>query len=383
MSEYLWIEPQDVLYLRGNKLFGDPGDDASALMPPWPSLAAGAIRSRMLVDHQVNLHDFAKGDAVLSGALAEVMGTPEAPGSFRIAHFGLARREHDQIAPLLPLPADVVVFKDRDEHLDIVPMKPQSLPDGVIGAMHTPFLPVMKINKQRKSENGYWFTASGIAAYVRGEALLPSHLIHADALWKTDPRLGIALDADKRTASHGQIYTTDAIAMCADVGFVVEVVGASGLLPAKGLLRFGGDGRAASVQACSSALAEPDWDSISQQRRFKLVLRSPGIFDHGWQLPGMQSDGRWHCGASGSARLVAAAVSRTEVISGWDIARHQPKPAQRTVPIGSVYWLDDWQGDMAELKQVVLQGLACEDPSRRAEGFNHCMITNWKQKEKI
>jgi len=379
----LFLRPVDVLYLRGNKLFGAPGDDALAQMPPWPSLAAGAIRSRMLVDHQVNLHDFAKGNAVLSDSLAEALGTPKAPGSFRITHFGLAKREYDHIAPLLPFPADVVAFKDREEHLDIIHMKPQPLPNGVIGAKHTPCLPVLKMDKQRKPESGYWLTNSGIAAYVRGETLQPSHLIHADELWKTDPRLGIALDGDQHTAAQGKIYTTDVIAMRTDVGFVVTVAGASELVPTNGLLRFGGDGRAASVQSCSYDPLQPDWNSISQQRRFKLVLRSPGIFEHGWQLPGMQSDGRWHCGFSGSARLVAAAVSRNEVISGWNIARHQPKPAQRTVPTGSVYWLDDWQGDMTELKQVVLQGLPCDDPSRRAEGFNHCMITNWKGDDNV
>ena len=37
----LFLEPHDVLYLRGNKLFGDAGAHGEALMPPWPSMAAG------------------------------------------------------------------------------------------------------------------------------------------------------------------------------------------------------------------------------------------------------------------------------------------------------------------------------------------------------
>lgn len=35
------IEPLDVLILRGNKLFADAGSHGEALMPPWPSVAAG------------------------------------------------------------------------------------------------------------------------------------------------------------------------------------------------------------------------------------------------------------------------------------------------------------------------------------------------------
>ena len=43
-----FIEPLDVLFLRGNQLFGEPGSHGEALMPPWPSVAAGALRTRML-----------------------------------------------------------------------------------------------------------------------------------------------------------------------------------------------------------------------------------------------------------------------------------------------------------------------------------------------
>jgi len=381
MSECLWIAPQDVLYLRGNKLFGDPGDDAMAQMPPWPSVAAGAIRSRMLVDHGINPSAFATGDALLSDDLAAVLGTPEEQGSFRLAHFGLARQVDGQIEPLFPLPSDIVVFKNEDNSLDIIHLEPQPLPDGVMGAVKTPCLPVLKTNKQRKPERGYWLHGSAITAYIAGKTLDQKDLIHSDKLWKTDPRLGIALDADQRTAEQGRIYTTDAIALCLDVGFVADVAGASDCLPGDGLLRFGGDGRAAEVQSCEYTWPQPNWREIDRQQRFRLVLRSPGIFDDGWRLPGMKNDGRWYCGG-GSARLVSAALSRFEVISGWDIARHCPKPAQRVAPTGSVYWLDDWQGDVSELKNSMKHGLPCHDKSRQAEGFNHCIITAWPVEEK-
>ena len=44
------------------------------------------------------------------------------------------------------------------------------------------------------------------------------------------------------------------------------------------------------------------------------------------------------------ARLVCAAVARAEVVSGWDMARWQPKPSHRAAPTGSVFWLDVPQG---------------------------------------
>ncbi len=376
----LLLMPLDVLYLRGNKLFGAAGDDALAQMPPWPSVAAGAIRSRMLVDHNVCLPDFARGKATLPGDLAEVLGTPKEPGSFRIAYFGLVRRDKDHIEPLFPLPSDMVLFSNEDDSLDVVPLSPQSLPDGIRAETPTPCVPVMKTVKQRKPLRDYWLNGRGIAAYVRGELLHQEHLIKTDNLWKVDPRLGIALDEDRRTAALGKIYTTDAIDMHPEVGFIVMIEGAKELLPTDGLLRFGGDGRAVEIKPCECAWPQTDWQEIKQSRCFRLVLTCPGIFDNGWVLPGMQPNGRWYCG-TGSARLVSAALSRCEVISGWDVACHQPKPASRVAPTGSVYWLDDWQGDIEALQEAAQNGLPCHDEMRRAEGYNHCMITSWMKEE--
>ncbi len=35
-TQTTFIEPLDVLFLRGNKLFGDPGSHGESLIPPWP-----------------------------------------------------------------------------------------------------------------------------------------------------------------------------------------------------------------------------------------------------------------------------------------------------------------------------------------------------------
>lgn len=112
MADYRFIEPLDVLYLRGNKLFGDAGSYGEALMPPWPSLAAGALRSRMLADHGIDLAAFAQARDRLPGlsdALHACLGTPEKPGEFRVSLFTLACREQGQVQPCFPLPADMVV----------------------------------------------------------------------------------------------------------------------------------------------------------------------------------------------------------------------------------------------------------------------------------
>ena len=378
MSKALFLKPLDVLYLRGNRLFGAAGDDAEAIMPPWPSVAAGAIRSRMLVDKGENPAAFAQGNAPKDPALAKSLGTPEKPGTFRLMRFCLARRSGEALVPLLPLPADWMATEKagqegepatEEKELILHRLTPRRLPEGVMGSAETEMVPILRIAQEAKPVGGCFLNEEGLRAWLRDEEVRPEHIVRAEALWKTDPRLGIGMDAMRRTADteQGRIYTSDAVALAKDVGFLAEVTGADGLLPRSGLARLGGDGRGAEVCSVSISWPEPDWDAIARTGRFRLLLTSPGLFAEGWRPP------------LKGARLVAAAVPRAEVISGWNLADHAPKPARRAAPTGSVYWYEGYKGDVEKLKQWVEKGLPCKEQSRRAEGFNACLIGNWNK----
>ncbi len=367
MIDRLFIKPLDVLYLRGNRLFGAGGDDAGAQMPPWPSVAAGAIRSRMLVDAGADLHGFVQGEATLPEQLAASLGTPKEPGAFRLTRFTLACRGRDgAIEPLLPLPADWLAFGEGDA-LELTRLRPAPLPQGVKAGLETPQVPRMRAEKPGKPVSGIWMTAEGISRWLRDAPLDASDIVVANALWKTDPRLGIAMEPNRRTADEGRIYTTDAVALADGIGFLAEVTGADGLMPENGLLRFGGDGRGASVSPASVEWPEPDWGEIERTGRFRLLLTSPGIFPDGWR-PSLVG-----------ARLAAAAVNRAEVVSGWDVASHAPKPAERCAPTGSVWWFEGFDGDIGALKALAREGISCEDKTRYAEGWNHCVVANWNR----
>ncbi len=366
MSHGLFLKPLDLLYLRGNKLFGAAGDDAGAVMPPWPSVAAGAIRSRMLVDAGVNPAAFASQGERMDGSLGRSLGTPKEPGTFRLARFCLARRVGAGVEPLLPLPADWLATGAKEKP-KLHRLAPAPLPEGVESNAATDALPILRIGKQEKPRSGWFLNRAGIAAWLHDEAVSGAHLIHAEALWKIDARLGIGMDADKRAAGDGRIYTSDAMAFAEGIGLLAEVSGADGMLPRSGLVRLGGDGRGAEVAIADVAWPEPDWGAIAQTGRFRLMLTSPGLFEGGWRPP------------LESARLVAAVVSRAEVISGWDLAARAPKAAERAAPSGSVYWFESFEGDVESLRRLARDGLPAPDAARRAEGFNGCLIGNWNK----
>ena len=180
----------------------------------------------------------------------------------------------------------------------------------------------------------------------------------------------MGLDESTRSAADGKLFTTRAIALAEGVGFVAAVAGAD--VPASGGLRFGGDGRAASLHHAVIAWPQADYAALTQAKRCRIVLTSPGIFTGGWQLPGMTNDQRLTL-AGLTARVVAAAVSRADTVSGWNLATRAPKASQKTAAAGSVYWLDDLNTTPEALDKLAAHGLwlhPCEDTQRRAEGFN-------------
>lgn len=396
--EYRFIEPLDVLFLRGNKLFGDPGSYGEALIPPWPSVAAGAIRSHMLVDDGVDLDAFSRGAEVHPS-----LGTPAEPGSFALTGFYLARRNAQGGTELLMAqPADLVIAKTDAGELDISRLEPRTLAHGLQTSGQLPQVPVLAQGSRRsKPESGYWLTQAGWTAYLNGGLPESDHLLKSSALWSLDGRVGIGMDSATRSVESGKLFSMQAIAMHKPgnrigrdtatgmaqhvdytVGFVAGVQGA--IPPSSGLLRFGGDGRAASLSAAGISVPEVDYAAVAASKRCRIVLTSPGLFPEGWKLPGTDSSNRVSLPGGLTARLESAALPRSEVLSGWDLANWKPKDAQRVAPTGSVYWLADLQtasGDLENaLRKLAENGLwndPCEDPQRRAEGFNRCTIGVW------
>ncbi len=413
MTVWRFIRPVDVLYLRGNRLFGGPGDHAEALMPPWPSVLAGAIRSRMLTDAGVDLGRFTDEAATPPAKLAPVLGTPSEPGSFRLARVALAvRPERGQPLVLHPMPADLVVTAPEDggareagddrppaaalaellergqrpspDPVEVHRLEAGPWPGEAATSSPLPLALALRRRAPAKPSGGYWLTGEGMAVYLAGGTPEPGHLIHRRWLWRSDPRLGIARDRSSGTTAKGRLYTTETVALAPGVGFLVGIEGApEELVPADGLLRLGGDGRGAEIAPWEGGA--PAAPATAPDGRFLLYLETPGLFPGGWLPPGVDGatlrlrvDGL-------EARLAAAAVSRAQVVSGWDVAAHAPKPAQRAVPAGAVYLFDEVHGDPAAYGEQLWEFAAAELGGgwdavwrqRRAEGFGAVLVGAW------
>lgn len=373
-TTYRFIEPLDVLFLRGNRLFGDPGSHGESLVPPWPSVAAGALRSLMLAADGIDLAAFARGSVP-----HPTLGTPAEPGTFALTGFDLARRDKaGHVQTLHALPADLALTRGEDGSLRLTRLLPQPPAAGLASSAPPLALwPVLAESKRGKPAGGHWLTQSGWAAYLAGRTPAPDQLVKTAQLWELDARIGIGLDAGTRSAADGALFTAQAVAFMPDVGFLAAVRGA--VPPSGGMLRFGGDGRGAALHAVDPVAIQTDYEAIARARRCRIVLTTPGLFEQGWLLPGLDAEHRLSL-AGVTGRLVCAAVPRAEVISGWDLARAQPKAAERVAPTGSVYWIDELDATAEQLRKLAERGLwsdAEQNATRRAEGFNRFALAAW------
>lgn len=351
MIHYRFLEPLDVLFLRGNKLFGDPGSYGESLVPPWPSVAAGALRSQMYAQ------------------TGEVLTDPE---HFAVTTFQLGRRRRDgSLEAIYALPADLLVVQAGPQAAHVRVLTPRTPAAGLLSSSPLMQLPMLAEDQRSKPASGYWLNAEGWARYLGSQPPEQKHLVHSTELWALDSRIGVGLDSATRRADDGKLFSMQAIAFHDGVGFLTGVAGTT---PVEGsTIRLGGDGRAAVVHAATGFKpAEPDYAAIAKAGRCRLVLTSPGLFPDDWRPPGIQQDGHWELGEI-SGKLVAAAVSRAEIVSGWDLALWQPKAAERAAPAGSVYWLEELKATPEALRKLSESGLwrtAEDNPARRVEGFN-------------
>ena len=386
----LIVRPLDVLHLRGNRLFAD-ASHGEAVMPPWPSVFSGALRSWILAARGVDFGAFGRGSFDDAAVAAVVGRSPTDPGSFRVTSVALA---DDAAGPgagrvYFPLPADLFAAGDDESGYRITPLRPASAASlGGIGSFPPPLVPVLRSAKPEKPAAGLWIDASGMLAHLRGRRVPTSSVVPSSKLWKIDSRLGIALEPRSRTASQGMLYTTDAIALAQDKAFLVGVSGAGELLDRGGVVRLGGDGRGAQVVPWKPAAGERvmPWEVLPSSGSFRMILATPGVFRGGWLPPGVDAEGEDHVldfhGLR--ARLVAAAVGRAGVVSGWNLAERRPKPAEKVVPAGSVYWFERIEGEVSALAALRDEGLwplygdlTPAERARRAEGFNNAWFGEW------
>ncbi|MCX8097658.1 MAG: type III-B CRISPR module-associated protein Cmr3, partial [Casimicrobiaceae bacterium] len=253
-----FLEPLDVWSFRGNKLFGDAGSWGAALMPPPPSVVAGAVRSALLSRDRVDLGAFARGEVN-----HWQLGTPQAPGAFVLADLHPARKQAGCVEPLFPLPADLVPSDGAAPSA----LRPVRVHASLRSSAPLPMLPVLAQTVRSKPGKGRWLTAGGMQRWLAGQAPEAEQVEEDSMLWLTEERVGVALEAERRRAEDGKLFSLETVSCCPGVGLGVRVYGAD-LTPC--VVRLGGDGRGARLEPIAIDWPEPDFEALARAGRMRL-----------------------------------------------------------------------------------------------------------------
>jgi len=236
------------------------------------------------------------------------------------------------------------------------------------------FLSFLEWNRYIGSE-GRCFQGHALGSFVREE-----------------PKIGIKRDRKSLAAEEHMLYRAafrrylfdrraDRFDRWDQVRFWVEAEMDPSLpsLPASGLLRLGGEGKAAKYERCESDargkaegkkkkpggslghekeyegllrdLAELKANRVFAERtgagpvkKFKLVFLTPAIFSErdreSWLPAGVNPEnGEWEY-KSMKFKLLACSTGRLLPAGGWDIKDKMPKPMRWAVPAGAVYYFE-------------------------------------------
>lgn len=355
-TQPLFLRPLDVWLFRDGKPF-NAGDDHSAqsLFPPLPTVIQGAIRSHHLVMRTVPLNDPAK--------IVNEIGTAT---DYKQLHLrGPFVRKGNAL--YFPLPADVYCTDEKTHAFRALNASTPNVASNAAAALL--LLPPKGAEPKKFAAESLWVSQREWAKYLAGESFVATQ---AKCLFQHEPRTGIQMDSARRVTEDGKLFEVNYVRPCEGVGLHVEMAGLDGWEKVSGLMRIGGEGRAATVNVEKLAHSVPAPEIKPGLRRFKLVLLTPTYFAGGWQPHD------WSAHFTGSVTLKAAALHKYLSVGGYDWTKPKDghKPALRYVPAGSVYYFE------AETNVQLKSGWLCDPSPDNAQlgqiGFGQVTVGAWE-----
>lgn len=220
-------------------------------------------------------------------------------------------------------------------------------------------LPVLaKALPGAKPLENVWLDADDMNRVLAGEE--PVKPVKAKQLFSAESRLGIAINSHSRSVEEGLLYQTVHARPEADVRIGVEVEGLPDTVQS-GVVRLGGEGRFARVDvATAAARLQPKQPKGSDG--VLLALLTPALFKPGeWHPPGFVEgkDGEGATVWRGKLEnieltIIASVIGKPVREGGWDLAKHQSRPATPLIPAGTVFFCT--VKDSAAQAVEVLQG---------------------------
>jgi len=217
-----------------------------------------------------------------------------------------------------------------------------------LGSVRLPEMP--KDCEGYKGLEQYWVTAAGMRLCLEGKVPNAHELIKTDALFSHEARLGIARDNQQRKVLDGKLYQTQHLRLKDDVHIELEAKNLEASLlevlssqAKNSILRLGGEGRMASVQA--SLQAEP-LPFIKPKRSGTLLIHfitpadfNGAMFPENFTKKEQNGQTIWQGQLNGiELNIEAAVIGKAHREGGWDMKKHRPRPVKSYIPAGSAWF---------------------------------------------
>ena len=341
----LFLQANDTFFFRDGRPFtkGDQPEGYS-IFPPLPSTILGALRTAYIAEHG-DLSSF------YDGKMAKTIGTPDSLGSIHLKGVFLADRKSGTYCPIpydLVTKKSVKVNKEKNKlyKLERSPKKSNFISNSPLNH----HLRWDKDDEDVESETSGRLRHLYLRQYLldiqKTFRLSPIENFVCD-----EPKIGIERDYKTLTSKDNMLYRIkmsrfqSLFTDMSELGFVVDYK-CDEKLPAKGLLKLGGEGKSFTYErSCHNPdplATEEDMAALKETIRssgaFKLYFATPAIFDQGWLPKWIDKHTYKAQYQSLSFELITAAVGKPIAIGGWDMKKNMPKPTRQAIPAGSVYY---------------------------------------------
>ena len=369
MKTYL-VEPRDTVVLRDGRSAED-GATMRTVAFPWPSSIAGLVRTRSGLD-AAGRFDADPNEMRKIPVVGPWLVALDARGAVK-----------DRF---VPAPVDVVWMApegsevtESDTTLERHRLRPIALGPGektdIDVGLELIGFPTRTAPKGKAAEGPTLWSWAAMLRWLTEPAdrvdvsAKQRNVDYIGALAKEE-RVHVAISRVTGTADEGQLFSTEGLRLGDPTRRLAFAFQTGSDKLADGLVHLGGERRISSLRcAPDAALAPPTLKLVGN--RFRLVLITPGAFAAGFRpsAPLLSSLG---------LKLVAAAVGRAQVVSGWDMTRGRsggPKQSRRLAPAGSAYWVEVIEGTAKDwlAKNSAFVSLA-EDAQDKLDGYGHAVV---------
>ncbi|HEK25158.1 MAG: type III-B CRISPR module-associated protein Cmr3 [Hydrogenobaculum sp.] len=316
------IKPLDTLFFRDGRPFTMSSEMwTSIIFPPYPSTIYGAFRS-FLIFERGGLDKFNNGD------LKDELGMPEKKGSLHIKGPFISHKD----TLYFPIPKDLVKVEEKLETLNLSDAKGLFMADyGLEKCL------INRYDKKLEEAEGL-ISLNDLISYLKAENVTIG-FEEIGNFYTKEQKVGIKRDRKTLASEEGFLYKTSTIRLNKNVNIYFESEGLKNY-PDKGVFRLGGEGKLGFFEKSKDSLLK-GLDSIEfsfESNMFKIYLATPSIFEKGW-LPSWINEDTFEGAFNGiKLKLVCCSIGKYVLVGGWDMARNKPKPMQRAVPSGSVYY---------------------------------------------